>query len=259
MQMDTYSTKQYIEQFHLLFLDHLSRKLDSKFYALKGGCNLRFFFNSIRYSEDIDLDVQIIQKETLQKKIQGIFTSLPFTQILRAKGIEIVNVSPTKQTETTQRWKLLIKADGIEIPLPTKIEFSRRGLHDDIKFETINFHILQMYQLMPVMINHYSANTALKQKVHALAARNQTQARDVFDLYLLLTSQTPNIALEAELISIIDEALDKIFTITFQDFKGQVVAYLTPEYQNQYNSAKIWSDMVMKVVDFLETKKHAIT
>jgi predicted nucleotidyltransferase component of viral defense system len=46
-----------IELFHLLFLRQIEGKLDKKLYALKGGCNLRFFFKSIRYSEDIDFDI----------------------------------------------------------------------------------------------------------------------------------------------------------------------------------------------------------
>ena len=47
-----------VEQFHLLFLEQLGRKLDKRHYALKGGCNLRFYLRSVRYSEDMDLDVQ---------------------------------------------------------------------------------------------------------------------------------------------------------------------------------------------------------
>ena len=62
----------YIELFHLLFLRQLEGKLDKKLYALKGGCNLRFYFKSIRYSEDIDFDVSIISKETLENKINKI-------------------------------------------------------------------------------------------------------------------------------------------------------------------------------------------
>jgi hypothetical protein len=40
----------WVEQFHLLFLDQLGRKLDKRNYALKGGCNLRFYLRSIRYA-----------------------------------------------------------------------------------------------------------------------------------------------------------------------------------------------------------------
>lgn len=58
------SDKQTVELFHLLFLQQLGTRLEKKLYALKGGCNLRFFFRSVRYSEDLDLDVQIVAKET---------------------------------------------------------------------------------------------------------------------------------------------------------------------------------------------------
>ena len=64
-----FSVKEYIEIFHLIFLRHLENKLDKTLYSLKGGCNLRFFFKSIRYSEDIDFDIQNINKETLRTKI----------------------------------------------------------------------------------------------------------------------------------------------------------------------------------------------
>ena len=55
--MKIYSPKASVELFHLVFIDLLGRKVDKKHYALKGGCNLRFFFKSFRYSEDMDVDV----------------------------------------------------------------------------------------------------------------------------------------------------------------------------------------------------------
>ena len=45
------------EIFHFLFLQKLFEISDPFLYALKGGVNLRFFFNSPRYSEDMDIDV----------------------------------------------------------------------------------------------------------------------------------------------------------------------------------------------------------
>jgi len=38
--MNIYSLRQYVELFHLLFIGQLVRKLDKRFYALKGGCNI---------------------------------------------------------------------------------------------------------------------------------------------------------------------------------------------------------------------------
>ena len=86
--MNIYSLRQYVELFHLLFIGQIVRKLDKRFYALKGGCNMRFFFKSPRYSEDIDLDVQSIPVSLLREKINGILKSKPFTDILQVRDIE---------------------------------------------------------------------------------------------------------------------------------------------------------------------------
>jgi hypothetical protein len=47
--MNTYTHRQYVELFHLLFMSQLVRKLDKRFYALKGGSNMRFFFRSLNH------------------------------------------------------------------------------------------------------------------------------------------------------------------------------------------------------------------
>ena len=50
-----WTVRQVVEMFHLVFLRALVAKGDDKaLFALKGGCNLRFYFGSLRYSEDID-------------------------------------------------------------------------------------------------------------------------------------------------------------------------------------------------------------
>src|SRR5689334_11303903 len=120
-----------IEVFHLAFLGELGTKLDRALYAVKGGCNLRFFFASLRYSEDLDLDVHKVSKDTLRRKVDQILGGRSLALTLAARRISIAGVSRPKQTETTQRWKL-------ELSLPaaahTKIEFSRRGLGPGIEF-----------------------------------------------------------------------------------------------------------------------------
>ncbi|MBI4028057.1 MAG: nucleotidyl transferase AbiEii/AbiGii toxin family protein [Verrucomicrobia bacterium] len=70
------SAQVWIERFHLLFLRLLAQQLPGNLWALKGGCNLRFFYPSLRYSEDLDFDVQTIARETLQSKIQKILNKL---------------------------------------------------------------------------------------------------------------------------------------------------------------------------------------
>ena len=102
--MQNYSIRECIELFHLIFLGQLSRKLDQNCYALKGGCNLKFYCKSIRYSEDIDFDVQIVNQTTLANKVRRLFESTQLAMALRAKDITLSGVSEPKQTLTTQRW-----------------------------------------------------------------------------------------------------------------------------------------------------------
>ena len=45
------------EGFHVVLLKALAERLQGRDWVLKGGTNLRLYFSSIRFSEDIDLDV----------------------------------------------------------------------------------------------------------------------------------------------------------------------------------------------------------
>lgn len=254
--MQNLTTYQYVELFHLLFLDQLGRKMDKKLYILKGGCNLRFFFNSIRYSEDIDLDIQIIAKDTLRKKVTDILESSTFQHILYTKKIEISEFSDPKQTNTTQRWKVAIKIPAKGLPIPTKIEFSRRGVNEGILFESISSQILSEYFLPTLLLNHYSSATVCEQKILALIGRNETQARDIFDLYHLISSHGKFSIKNKSLIKQIGVAQDNAMSLTFNDFKGQVLSYLSVDYQAQYDTKAAWDLMVTSVVDFLEQLKH---
>ncbi len=64
-----WTERQTIEIFHLLFLRAFGARVDKALFALKGGCNLRFFLKSIRYSEDMDLDIQTMAVGTLQNNV----------------------------------------------------------------------------------------------------------------------------------------------------------------------------------------------
>ncbi len=55
------------EVFHFCFLDRLLKVSTPNLYVLKGGVNLRFFYNSPRYSEDMDLDVLAGNVSTFKK------------------------------------------------------------------------------------------------------------------------------------------------------------------------------------------------
>lgn len=244
------SDKQAVELFHLLLLQQLGHRLDKKLYALKGGSNLRFFFRSVRYSEDLDLDVQTVAKETLRKNVNQILGFQGFIQILRSHGLEISFVSEPKQTATTQRWKIHLRLGDLE--LPTKIEFSRRGFRSGTAFEPVDPEISRLHGLRPILATHYTLETAFTQKIEALIGRSETQARDVFDLHLLLDGGAQGTELTPAVRKDLRLGCENAIGIRFDDFQGQVVAYLAPEYQDYYRTPAAWEKLQGNVVEKLE-------
>ena len=244
--------RQSIEVFHLLFLHVFGARVDRSLYVLKGGCNLRFYCKSIRYSEDMDLDVRTVAVNTLRKNVEWVLAAPAFVQGLRAQGLALQAFTAPKQTETTQRWKLIIRgAQGRD--LPTKIEFSRRKLDAGRELQPGDPEILRRYGLYPVLVQHYGMDSAFQQKVAALARRNETQARDMFDLKLLLDQgarpDARNIFDSGK--TLLPRAVENGLSIGYDQFAGQVLAYLEPEYQDHYRPRKVWESLQAEVVQQL--------
>ena len=244
--MRLYSPRESIELFHLVILDLLGRKVDKKLYALKGGCNLRFFFKSIRYSQDMDLDVSTaLSKDKLQVIMSRLLESKTMEQILDVKGIRIQEKSSPKQTDTTQRWKFALLVPRSSVPLRTKIEFSRRGMKPGLAFDSIDANLIRTYELTPILASHYRREDAFVQKVIALATRKQIQARDVFDLHLLLSSGVDTSVVYDKAAKYIEKAKDNMWAVSYDMFKSQVFSYLHPEYQAQYSSSDLWDSIIL--------------
>lgn len=245
------SPQQVIEVFHLLFLQHLGKAVDRNLYVLKGGCNLRFFMKSIRYSEDIDFDVKTTAPATLQKNVNKVLDSTALQKTLQTRDISIAHYSFLKQTQTTQRWKIMLQLREEALMLPTKIEFSRRDTLDEFAFNPIDSELLAEHFLFPISLNHYTVTSAIIQKIKALAYRSAVQCRDVFDLYFLFQKGESVQPLSG--ISAIDlqraEANSQL--LSYKEYKSQVVAFLVPEYQKEYESSDTWEDMKQKMCQLL--------
>lgn len=248
------SLRQSTELFHLVFLRALVAKGEDKgLVALKGGCNLRFFFGSVRYSEDMDLDIVVIAKDTLRKKVDRLLQSPAVTAPLKTHGIKIVESSAPKQTETTQRWKVGLRRDGDELPIRTKVEFSRRDAIEGTAFEAADREVVRPYGLTPVLATHYKTAAAVRQKVHALSARTEPQARDVFDLSLLLSrADAAALTLDAVAKTWLASAVDHAMGISFDEYASKVVAFLEPSHAELYADRAAWDAMQEDVVARLE-------
>src|SRR4030043_2288540 len=250
--MASLNPRQSIEAFHLIVLSYISQKLDKKKWALKGGCNLRFFFKSPRYSEDMYLDIQGIPVVVLREKINSIISGRPFKTILEVRGIAIEHVTEHKQTETTQRWKFGLMVPGLELPVPTRLEFSRRGLESGSVFEPVSPEIVRLYELPPLMANHYPAPIVWRQKIGAILSRTTSPARDVFDLHLLLEAGLiSTAALTRDWKPDMAQIKENILAVGFGQFKSQVISYLEPDLQPQYDSEEIWDAMRWRIIEAL--------
>ncbi|MBI5299479.1 MAG: nucleotidyl transferase AbiEii/AbiGii toxin family protein [Deltaproteobacteria bacterium] len=256
----TYSLQQR-EVFHLVFLRHLVRRLKVGSYALKGGTNLRFFFRSIRYSEDMDIDVAGIAVHSLRDAVMSILSAPSLLAALRPHRVEKIippSMASAKQTETVQRFKVhLINQAGEN--LFTKVEFSRRGLKagavsGGAVSEAIDGHVLSEYRLPPLIVSHYPIDLAVLQKISAVTGRAVPQARDIFDLFLLSTQMD---AFTAQKIrkkiadSEIKKSRDIILSVSFEQYRDTVCAYLDPKDAELYQHPERWEEIQLAVLTMM--------
>ncbi|MFH1791741.1 MAG: nucleotidyl transferase AbiEii/AbiGii toxin family protein [Candidatus Omnitrophota bacterium] len=256
--MEKFSLLQLREVFHLEFLKWLGRSVIAADYALKGGVNLRFFFKSFRYSEDMNLDARSIKVFQLRDAVMGILGDKKFQDNLRPFGIAGIvthDAARSKQTETTQRFKVHLHSYSGE-DLFTKIEFSRRGFNGNAVIEPVEPVILRAYKMAPLLVSHYDSYSAVTQKLRALAVRTEIQARDIFDLYVLASQYNPA---EKRLCDIrtgfLSKAYERVFEVEFAQFRDTVVAYLSSENQAVYDNPKTWEEVRLKVIRFIEEIK----
>ncbi|MCM8830338.1 MAG: nucleotidyl transferase AbiEii/AbiGii toxin family protein [Candidatus Omnitrophica bacterium] len=252
--MATFNIQEMVECFQLLFLLFLSHKIDRKHYILKGDCNLRFFFKSPRCPEGIDFDLQNIPVPKFREQVNRILRSSVFIEALSIKGLIAGYITESKQTETTQRWKLHLRSRQMQTYIPTRIEFSRRDAGKiESKFEAVDSCLLKKYELPPVLVHHYTAEASFLQKIVAVSSKKIPQARDIFDMYLLITIGT-NTSPVLKMLdkSILSKAKNNIFSINYDVFKSQVISYLSPDDRRIYDSENVWDTIRLKIIEVIE-------
>jgi len=237
--------KEAIELFHLLFLREMPRVLPPASYAVKGGVNLRLMLGSPRASEDLDIDIQQVAKHTLEKNVERTLKG-DLNGLLARYGVTVTEFSSPKQTATVQRWKVALQAAGQEIP--TKIEFSRRGFVGEPTIDLTSPEICSRFGIPAFPVAHYTSTDAVAQKLHALASRSISQARDVFDLAFLLSLQGSTMKPNEETR---EQIRANISAITFADYQSQVVPYLALEVAQEKGSFEAWDHMKRQVEGLL--------
>jgi hypothetical protein len=224
-----YTAAQTIELFHLAFLGVLRTRVDESRYVLKGGANLRYFFDSVRYSEDIDLDIYGLEANwRFEEQVDTVLRSDTLGRLLRASQVtlEPEDITKPKQTPTTRRWRAFLSAAGHADKIRTKIEFSARNGDTRFQLDPVPTQIVAPYAIRPPSMQHYLLAPAIEQKVLALAQRPETQARDVFDLDLLL--RQGDLAKGAVDEQTRKNAAEAAVSLTWSDFETMIVPFLEP-------------------------------
>lgn len=242
--MNCRSDAQVIEIFHLLFLQVLSAHSRDRF-VLQGGANLRYFFGSVRYSNDIDFDVVDKRGGQVERNVDAVLTGRALSVLLGQFDLRVEESTEPKQTDTTRRWKLGIAREDARADLVrTKIEFSNRGvMNDDRLYESIPRQVVDPYAIRPAALSHYGPVAALEQKIAALALRGETKARDVFDLELLFRLRRTSDQPQAVDVSHAPLAALRAQEITYSSFRSEVVPFLDPDIAVLYDSDEQWENM----------------
>lgn len=119
------------EAFHVVLLRKLAERVNTALFRLKGGVNLRLFFGSVRYSEDMDLDGHDRARAALRREVGRPLRDPSLLRHLAERGIRGIDgrTGPNKDTETTLRYKMrVVSPGGVPSPAKWKSRSGRPGL-----------------------------------------------------------------------------------------------------------------------------------
>jgi len=251
------------EAFHTVLLREMVARLKQGAFVLKGGVNLRLFFGNVRYSQDIDFDLDPSARQPLSQLLRQLLADREFGLRLKELGIRGVHYGgrPHKDSTATLRFKL-----GIEIPggivLPTRIEASLRDRPEaeDVVVDTADERVVREYLREsdgPLLIPHYHWMPSIRQKIAALGLRRTVRARDVFDLHVLAHGRISEIDLGALRRSVPTQVLQaahsRALEISYQEFADQVLTFLDEADRLEYENEDTWLRIQLFVAELLDS------
>ena len=247
------------ELVHLLILRELAGIRRGTGITVKGGVNLRLFFGSVRYSEDMDLDGTQQASEAIRSWLKSMFENTVFTRRLQGLGVRELDPGegPNKDTETTFRYKFgVVGAGGIRYPTKVEVSFRDRHTADKAILEPPPPEILRTCGMDALEVRHYVREAAVRQKIEALAGRREAQARDVFDLHMLVPDQSldelVDFLAKATANARLREAHERALAITYAEYEGQVFEFLGDNARSRYGTQDAWDEMRLRVAALIE-------
>jgi Nucleotidyl transferase AbiEii toxin, Type IV TA system len=250
-----------IEAVHVLILERLIKLRRPPRFAVKGGVNLRLFFGSDRYSQDMDLDGDPDYGPIIKEGIAGIFEDVEFLRRLPKLGIGGLDggQGPSKDTETTYRYKFrVVRPGGVELPTRVEVSYRDRHARDEVGEEEPYLGAIEQYigEGKRIVLPHYKKPAAVRQKIHALAHRTHAQARDVFDLAVLVAGEPAKeliqFLVETTDAETLDRARERAFEISYGQYQDQVMEYVSDSVRAQYGSERLWDELRLQAAELIE-------
>jgi|LakMenEpi03Aug12_release.lakeMendotaPanAssembly.Ray.scaffolds.fasta_scaffold26685_7 predicted nucleotidyltransferase component of viral defense system len=244
-----------VELFHLAFLSALREAVGRDEFVVKGGANLRFYFGSPRYSEDIDLDVPDAAPSRFSEKVARALDGRLLHRMLATENITIDRMNQAERSQTKEKWKIGLAHPAMAYSASTRVEISYREYPYPREASVVEPMSSEMRRAYPhlhlPLVYHYLPAAALEQKIIALKDRSATQPRDVFDLDILFRAYPDALRsgdIDRSLLSI---AIDRTMSISYELYAAKVGAFLEPGLEH-LATREHWNALSLSVVDRLE-------
>jgi hypothetical protein len=246
--------QQVVESFHLALLAVLGERGGRDAFVLKGGASLRFFLKSLRYSEDIDIDVPAMESWLFTERIAKAVGSELLARLLGLLGTTVETGYRKDYSSTKEKWSFELRHADVTVPVWTRLEVSYREYQyarESWETDRPTAGVMAPYSraLRAPLITHYLAPAAISQKIHALWDREETRSRDVFDLDLLLRGwqERPTDVTEVDLKAAIECAIG----VGYEAYLSEVVTYLEESVASSWEEKAVWDHLRAFVVDEL--------
>ena len=197
------------EHVQLVILEYLFRKgLFSKL-VFQGGTALRLAYQGVRYSEDLDF--------VLKQKDEDVFRNLgeqlhPLASHVKklVPMITGAQLKAQKETDTFQRYCLIIEADFLNAKDKTNIEIVNVPSHEH---HTVMIRHPELALAPAVTVE--TAREILSDKIVAFAAREYIKGRDLWDVFFIM--KTLNVSIDPRVFSMVKSKI-KDYQLSERDF-----------------------------------------